>query len=84
MELGSEAAEQLLHPVGKAIKKAPCFSLMAALNVGSSEAVVAAASVSGCETLQWIACDSSKPGVSHMHLRVLVNRPDILIATDGM
>lgn len=62
VELGSEAAEQLLLPVGKASKKAPCFSLMAALHVGSQEVGVAAASVTGCDSLQWIACDSCKPG----------------------
>ncbi|KAK9860425.1 hypothetical protein WJX84_001919 [Apatococcus fuscideae] len=62
VEMGDEAAKQLLHPVGEAIKKSPCFSLMAALHVGSDAAGVSAASVSGCDALQWIACDSAKPG----------------------
>ncbi|KAK9852607.1 hypothetical protein WJX84_003363, partial [Apatococcus fuscideae] len=61
VDLGLDAAEKLLHPVGKASNKAPCFSLMAALHVGSQEAGIAAASVTGCDSLQWIACDTSKP-----------------------
>ena len=68
MEMGDEAAKQLLHPVGEAIKKSPCFSLMAALHVGSDAAGVSAASVSGCDALQWIACDSAKPGRSSFRI----------------
>ena len=57
----SAALERFLDKAWGGIQKVPLFSLMFVLPAERSPDFEAA-TVAGSETIQWLACDSSKPG----------------------
>jgi predicted NAD/FAD-dependent oxidoreductase len=61
LHLGEAAASRMVQQMGT-VTASPVFSLMVCLNKGAVGPPFDSAAVSGCDSIQWIARDSSKPG----------------------
>lgn len=61
LHLGEAAASPMVQQMAT-VTASPVFSLMVCLNKGAVDPPFDGAAVSGCDGIQWIARDSSKPG----------------------
>lgn len=61
LDLGEAGASPVIQQL-RTVTGSPVFSLMVCLEKGTVDAPFDGASVAGCDVIQWVARDSSKPG----------------------